>query len=79
MFVARMLTVVTSLRAQNRPVLDYLIHACRTASLLRPYCLLIALPPEQLHFFFITVLLNVLTVLLNILTVLLNVLTVLAY
>jgi hypothetical protein len=31
LFVARMLTVVTSLRAQNRPVLDYLIHACRAA------------------------------------------------
>lgn len=31
MFVARMLTVVTSLRAQNRPVLDYLIHTCRAA------------------------------------------------
>jgi len=33
LFVARMLSVVTSLRAQNRPVLDYLIHACRAARL----------------------------------------------
>lgn len=33
LFVARMLTVVTTLRAQNRPVLDYLIHACRAARL----------------------------------------------
>lgn len=31
LFVARMLTVVTSLRSQNSPVLDYLIHACRAA------------------------------------------------
>jgi hypothetical protein len=29
LFVARMLTVVTSLRAQNRPVLEYLVQACR--------------------------------------------------
>lgn len=28
-----MLSVVTSLRAQNRPVVDYLIHACRAACL----------------------------------------------
>ena len=33
LFVARMLTVVTTVRAQNRPVLDYLIHACRAARL----------------------------------------------
>lgn len=31
LFVSRMLTVVTTLRAQNRPVLDYLVDACRTA------------------------------------------------
>jgi transposase len=31
LFVSRMLTVVTSLRSQNRPVLDYLVHACRAA------------------------------------------------
>lgn len=31
LFVARMLTVVTTLRAQNRSVLNYLIHACRAA------------------------------------------------
>jgi hypothetical protein len=30
-FVSRMLTVATTLRAQNRSVLDYLIHACRAA------------------------------------------------
>lgn len=30
-FVARMLTIVTSLRAQQRPVLEYLTHACRAA------------------------------------------------
>lgn len=29
LFVSRMLTVVTSLRAQNRPVLEYLVQACR--------------------------------------------------
>jgi transposase len=31
LFVSRMLTVVTTLRAQNRPVLDYLVKACRAA------------------------------------------------
>ena len=31
LFVARMLTVTTTLRAQNRSVLEYLIHACRAA------------------------------------------------
>lgn len=31
LFVSRMLTVVTSLRAQNRPVLQYLVQACRAA------------------------------------------------
>ena len=31
LFVSRMLTVVTSLRAQNRPVLEYLVQACRAA------------------------------------------------
>ena len=31
LFVARMLTVVTTLRSQNRPVLDYLVDACRAA------------------------------------------------
>ena len=30
-FVARMLTVTTSLRAQNRSVLDFLTQACRSA------------------------------------------------
>ncbi len=30
-FVAQMLTLATTLRAQNRSVLDYLIHACRAA------------------------------------------------
>jgi transposase len=30
-FVSRMLTVVTTLRAQNRPVLEYLVEACRAA------------------------------------------------
>lgn len=30
-FVSRMLTVVTTLRSQNRPVLDYLVEACRAA------------------------------------------------
>lgn len=29
LFVSRMLTVITSLRAQNRPVLEYLVQACR--------------------------------------------------
>lgn len=29
LFVSRMLTVMTTLRAQNRPVLDYLVDACR--------------------------------------------------
>lgn len=31
LFVSRMLTVVTSLRSQNRPVMDYLVDACRAA------------------------------------------------
>ncbi|MFM7424389.1 MAG: IS66 family transposase [Elainella sp.] len=31
LFVSRMLTVVTTLRTQNRPVLEYLIEACRAA------------------------------------------------
>jgi transposase len=31
LFVSRLLTVVTTLRAQNRPVLDYLVEACRAA------------------------------------------------
>lgn len=31
LFVSRMLTVVTTLRSQNRPVLEYLVEACRTA------------------------------------------------
>jgi transposase len=31
LFVSRMLTVATSLRSQNRPVLDYLVDACRAA------------------------------------------------
>lgn len=31
LFVSRMLTVVTSLRAQERPVLEYLVQACRAA------------------------------------------------
>ncbi|XGV96675.1 MAG: IS66 family transposase [Leptolyngbya sp. BL-A-14] len=31
LFVSRMLTVVTTLRAQNRPVLAYLVEACRAA------------------------------------------------
>lgn len=31
LFASRMLTVVTTLRAQNRPVLDYLVEACRAA------------------------------------------------
>lgn len=31
LFVSRMLTVVTTLRAQNRSVLDYLVDACRAA------------------------------------------------
>lgn len=31
LFVSRMLTVVTTLRSQNRPVLDYLVDACRAA------------------------------------------------
>lgn len=31
LFVSRMLTVVTTLRAQNRPVLDYLVEACHAA------------------------------------------------
>jgi transposase len=31
LFVSRILTVVTSLRSQNRPVLDYLVDACRAA------------------------------------------------
>jgi transposase len=29
LFVSRMLTVVTTLRSQNRPMLDYLVEACR--------------------------------------------------
>ncbi|MGJ3245824.1 MAG: IS66 family transposase [Elainellaceae cyanobacterium] len=36
LFVSRMLTVVTSLRAQNRPVLEYLVQACRAAPSLLP-------------------------------------------
>ncbi len=31
LFVSRMLTVVTTLRAQNRSVLEYLVEACRAA------------------------------------------------
>lgn len=31
LFVSRILTVVTTLRSQNRPVLDYLVEACRAA------------------------------------------------
>ncbi len=31
LFVSRMLSVVTTLRSQNRPVLDYLVDACRAA------------------------------------------------
>ena len=31
LFVSRMLTVVTTLRSQNRPVLEYLVEACRAA------------------------------------------------
>lgn len=31
LFVSRMLTVVTTLRCQNRPVLEYLVEACRAA------------------------------------------------
>lgn len=31
LFVSRMLTVVTTLRSQNRPVVDYLVEACRAA------------------------------------------------
>lgn len=31
LFVSRMLTVMTTLRAQNRSVLDYLVEACRAA------------------------------------------------
>jgi hypothetical protein len=31
LFVSRMLTVVTTLRSQNRPVLDFLVEACRAA------------------------------------------------
>lgn len=31
LFVSRILTVVTTLRSQNRPVLDYLVDACRAA------------------------------------------------
>lgn len=31
LFVSRMLTVVTTLRAQKRPVLEYLVDACRAA------------------------------------------------
>jgi len=31
LFVSRMLTVVTTLRSQNRSVLDYLVKACRAA------------------------------------------------
>jgi hypothetical protein len=36
LFVSRMLTVVTTLRAQNRSVLDYLTDACRAARSGRP-------------------------------------------
>lgn len=31
LFVSRMLTVVTTLRSQHRPVLEYLVEACRAA------------------------------------------------
>jgi len=31
LFVSRMLTVVTTLRSQNRPVLDYLVEICHAA------------------------------------------------
>lgn len=36
LFVSRMLTVVTTLRSQNRLVLDYLVEACRAARQGRP-------------------------------------------
>lgn len=36
LFVSRMLTVVTTLRAQNRPVLDYFVETCRAARQGRP-------------------------------------------
>jgi len=36
LFVSRMLTVVTTLRSQNRPLLDYLVDACRAARLGQP-------------------------------------------
>ncbi len=45
-FVARMLTVTASLKAQNRNVLDFLTHACRAARLQQPTPSLI---PESLN------------------------------
>jgi transposase len=36
LFVSRMLTVVTTLRAQNRPVLEYFVEACQAARQGRP-------------------------------------------
>ena len=36
LFVSRMLTVVTTWRAQNRPVLDFFVEACRAARQGRP-------------------------------------------
>jgi len=41
-FVARMLSVMTTLRSQNRDVLAYLVQACRAARQGKPaplYCL----------------------------------------
>lgn len=36
LFVSRLLTVVTTLRSQNRPVLNYLVEACRAARQSQP-------------------------------------------
>lgn len=46
LFVARMLTVVTTLRSQNRPVLDYLVEACRAARQGQPVPSLLPVDPS---------------------------------
>lgn len=43
LFVSRMLTMVTTFRSQNRPVLDYLVQACRVARRGQPAPFMVAL------------------------------------
>jgi hypothetical protein len=46
-FVARMMTVVTSLKAQQRDVLDFLTQACRAARFGQPPPSLLPTTPEE--------------------------------